>query len=161
MNTSEGLTRPLPGDGLHNSVYGEILIPMIVAAVPAMLFLLLGLITQGMDVPGAKIPLGKVLLMIVVQTVGIVSMAVVVLIRFGIGSEMLRILSNGQPKLWRKCALISSIVCLLLFDISTNVAAAFAGAGFLLTGAIPAFFAYVFCNRIAFKGLGLPLDSPA
>jgi uncharacterized protein (DUF486 family) len=48
---------------------------------------------------------------------------------------------------------ILSIACLLLTDILANVAAAFAGAGFLLIAAVPTFLASLACKGIAFAGI--------
>jgi len=152
MKTDNEFTSRLPG-GIHNSMAGEIYIPLIAAAVPAGLFTLLGFITKGLDKPGIEPPVWVIVSMIAVQMLGMVSMAFVLLVRFDLGSRALMVFANGQPQVWRRCTLTLSIACLLMFDILTNVSAAFAGAGFLLVGAVPVFIAYVVCNRIAFTGL--------
>jgi len=135
-------------------VLGQVFIPLAVAAVPTGLFTLLGFITEGLDKPGIEPPLWVVVAMIAVQTLGIISMAFVILVRFDLAFRSLLISTNRQPHVWRKYTLRLSIGCLLLFDILINVSAALAGAGFLLVGAIPAFVAYLACNCIAFAGLG-------
>jgi len=131
----------------------DIYIPITIATVPAAIFKLLGLITRGLDNPGAQPSTLLIVAMIAVQTLGIIAMAFVILIRFEFGLQQLSILTNGHPPIWRKLVLLTSIVCILLFDLLTNVAAAFAGAGPLLVGAFPAFVAYLLCIRIAFAKL--------
>ena len=131
----------------------DIYIPFTVAVVPAGIFSLIGLITHGLDKPGAKIPTWVIIAMLVLQTLGIIAMAIVILVRFEFGLRQLQICTNGHPPVWRKLALILSIFCILLFDVLTNVAAAFAGAAPLLLGAIPAFFAYIVCIRVTFVRL--------
>ncbi len=80
-------------------------------------------------------------------------MAFVTLMRFEFGLQQLSLRTNGDTPGWRKLILMLSIVCILLFDILTNVAAAFAGAGTLVVFAIPAFVAYLLCIRVAFAKL--------
>ena len=132
---------------------GEIYIPIIVAAVPAGLFTLLGFITEGLDKPGIVPPVWVIIAMIAVQTLGMISMAFVILMRSDLGFRKLMVYTNGQPHVCRKSTLTLSIACLLMFDILTNVSAAFAGAVFLLAVALPVFVAYLVCDRIAFAGL--------
>jgi hypothetical protein len=91
--------------------------------------------------------------MITLQTLGIVAMAFVILMRFELAFRQLSLLTNGHAPVWRKLALILSIVCLLLFDILTNVSAAFTGAEPLLVTAVPTFFAEFLCKRVAFARL--------
>ena len=153
MTTENEFTSRLPG-GIHNSMSGKIYIPLIAATLPAGLFTLLGFITKGLDRPGIEPPVWVIVSMIAVQTLGMISMAFVILVRFDLGSRTLMVFTKGQPHVWRKCTLTLSIACLLMFDILTSVSAAFAGAGFLLVGAVPVFIAYVVCSRIAFVGLG-------
>ena len=152
MKTRSESTSRVPG-GMHNPMPGEIYIPLIAATVPAGLFRLLGFITRGLDKPGIQPPVWVIVSMIAVQAFGMISMAFVILWRLDCGSRTLMVFTNGQPHVRRKRSLALSIACLLLFDILTNVAAAFAGAGFLLVGAVPVFIAYVAFNRIAFAGL--------
>lgn len=113
----------------------------------------LGFITRGLDKPGIEASIWVIASMIVIETLGIILMAMALLVRFNLGSRMLTVFANGQPHAQRKCILTLSIACLLAFDILTNVSSAFAGAGFLLIGALPLFIAYVACNRLAFAGL--------
>ena len=131
----------------------DIYIPLTIAVVPAGIFLLLGLVTDGLDEPNAKPATWVIVAMAVLQTLGIVAMAVVILIRYEVGLQQLLIRTNGRPPLWRKLVLRLAIVFILLFDIFTNLAAAIAGAGPLVFLAIPAFVAYLFCVRVAFARL--------
>ena len=117
------------------------------------MFTLLGLVTNGLDKPGAKAATWLIVTMIVLQTLGIIAMAFVILLRFEIGRQQLSLRTNDNPPVWRKLILFLSIVFILLFDILTNVAAAFAGAGPLLVLAVPAFVAYLLCIRVAFARL--------
>ncbi len=131
----------------------DLYVPIAIAAIPAGLFTLLGFVTQGLDTPGAEVATWVVVVMLVLQTIGIVTMAVVILMRFEFGSHELSKRADGCPSFWRRLTLVSSIVFVLLFDIFTNVGAAFAGAGFLLWLAVPAFIGYVFCVRLTFARL--------
>lgn len=138
---------------INNSMLGKIYLPITVAVVPAGLFTLLGFITEGLDKPGTVPPVWVIVTMIAVQTLGIISMAFVILMRSDLGFRKLMVCTNGQPHVWRKSTLNLSIACLLMFDILTNLSAAFAGAGFLLPVAVLVFVAYLVCDRIAFAGL--------
>ena len=128
-------------------------IPFSIAAIPAGLFKLLGFVTEGLDKPGAEPSTWVLIVMMILQTLGIIAMAFVILMRFEHGFLQLALRTNGSPAIWRKLILFLSIVFVLLFDILTNVAAAFAGAGPLLVLAGPIFIGYIFCVRIAFAGL--------
>ena len=131
----------------------DLYVPIAIAAIPAGLFTLLGFVTQGLDTPGAEVATWVVVVMLVLQTIGIITMAVVILMRFEFGSHELSKRANGCPSVWRRITLVCSIVFVLLFDIFINVGAAFAGAGFLLWLAVPAFIGYVFCVRVTFARL--------
>ena len=131
----------------------DIYIPFSIAAIPAGLFTLLGFVTKGLDKPGAEPATWVIVVMLVIQTLGIIAMAFVILMRFEIGFQQLLFRANGSPAIWRRLILFCSIVFVLLFDILTNVAAAFAGAGPLLVLAVPAFIGYIFCVRVAFARL--------
>ena len=137
----------------RNSTLWDIYIPIAIAGVPAAIFTLLGFVTDGLDKPGVVAPLWLIVPMIALQTLGIIAMAYVILVRFEFAFRQLSLFTKGNPSVWRKLALKLSIVCLLLFNILTNVSAAFAGAGPLFVAAVPAFFAYVLCKRIAFSRL--------
>lgn len=134
---------------------GEICVPLAVATVPAGLFTLLGFISKGLDEPGAEAPLLVIVAMIAVQTLGMIAMAFVLLTRLELGMRTLIDYTNGHPHVWRKRTLMLSFACLLIFDVVTNVSAAFAGAGFLVVAAVPVFVAYLVFNRVAFAGLWL------
>jgi hypothetical protein len=155
MKTENESPSSLPRD-FQDSMLGEIYIPITVAAVPAALFALLGLITEGLDNPRVEPPTLVIVAMIVVQTLGIIAMAFVILMRLEFAFGKLLIYANGHPHAWRKATLTLSIFCLLMFDILTNVSAAFAGAEFLLVASVPVFLAYLVCNRVAFAGLCRP-----
>ena len=62
-------------------------------------------------------------------------------------------LSDGQPQRWRRYCLRVSLVCLFLFDIFSNLMAAFRGAEIFLFVAVPLFITYVLFNLAAFAGL--------
>ncbi len=135
---------------------GEIDIPLVTAAVPAFLFRLQGVLVAGWGKPGLKLPLSVTVPLIVLEVLGIVAMAVVALWRLELGSRKLIQLAAGKPQFWRKCFLVLSISCLVLFDVVTNTVAAFGGAGSLLPLAALAFISYVICNRVAIRGLAPP-----
>lgn len=137
----------------HNTRFGEVYIPLIVAAIPGILFQVQGLIVSGLDKPGARISLLATVLLITFEVLGIVSMAVVLLWRYGVDSSQLTELTMGKPPGWRKYFLSLSMACLLLFDVITNIVAAFGGVNIFLLIAVPAFAGYLLCNRIAFRGL--------
>jgi hypothetical protein len=128
-------------------------IPFSIAAIPAGLFMLLGFVTKGLGKPGAEPATWMIIVMMILQTLGIIAMAFVILMRFELGFQQLSLRTNGRPAMSRKLILFFSIVFVLLFDILTNVATAFAGAGPLLVLAAPVFIGYIFCVRIAFAGL--------
>lgn len=140
-------------DFADNTRLGEVYILLIVAAIPGILFQIQGFIVAGLDKPGARISLLVKVSLITFEVLGIVAMAVVFLWRFGVGSSRLTELTMEKPAVWRKCFLTLSMACLLLFDVITNVIAAFGGGKILLWIAVPAFAGYLMCNRIAFGGL--------
>ncbi|MEZ6106909.1 MAG: hypothetical protein R3B96_12505 [Pirellulaceae bacterium] len=131
----------------------DLAIPLVAAAIPAGLFALLGLATRGLAQPGAQPPVWLVVTMAMLEILGIVAMAFVILMRLEFGRRHLALRTDGYPEAWRKAVLFTSVAFILLFDILTNVAAAFAGASPLLLLAVPAFLGYVACVRIAFAGL--------
>ena len=136
---------------VRNSKLWEIYIPLAAAGVPSGLFILLGLVTKDFAQPDAEIPFRVVLLMITPQTAGIIAMAWVMLIRLDAAYERLSLSTTGRPALWRRLTVQLSIGCLLLFDVLTHLAAAFAGAAPLLLIAIPAFLAYLIIGRLALR----------
>jgi hypothetical protein len=142
-------TQPPSLSMIQKSLLDIVYIPFLAAAVPACLFALLGWITSGLNQPNAAPPIWIVVAMIVVQTLGIISMATVILMRYELDCRRLLISTKGQPHFWRKCSLTVSIASLLTFDILANVSAAFADAEFLALFAVPAFVAYLVFNRIA------------
>lgn len=142
-----------PPEPFRLSPTWDFCIPFSVAAIPAGLFTLLGFVTKGLDKPGAEPATWVSIVMLILQTLGIIAMAFVILMRYELGFQQLSLRTNGSPAIWRKLILFLSIVFVLLFDILTNVAAAFAGAGPILVVAAPIFIGYIFCVRIAFAGL--------
>ncbi len=137
---------------IQNLIAWDVCVPLFAAAIPAGLFRLMGLISMGFDKPGMNPPLWIIVSMLALQVLGMISMAVVILVRFDHGSRKLTLLTDGRPHAWRKCTLFLSIASLLLFDLLSNISAAFAGAEFLLAGAVPAFIAYLAFNRFTFAG---------
>lgn len=71
------------------------------------------------------------------QTLGIIAMAVVILMRYEIRFQQLSIRTDGSPVIWRKLFLLCSIELILLFDILTYLATAFPDAGLMLIPAAP------------------------
>lgn len=140
------------------SITWDVLIPIIIAAIPLAAVRLLGLITRGRDKPDAAPPPAVIAAMIATQAIGIVAMAFVVLGRLEASFSRLNAQANRQPAAWRRLAVILSVACLLLADILANVAAAFAGARFLLVAAVPVFLASLACKGIAFTGIPVGQD---
>jgi len=135
------------------SAVWDIYIPVAIAVVPASIFAMLGFVTAGLDKPNAEPSIYVTVAMVVLQTLGIIAMAWVILMRFDTGMQQLSIRSNGAPPIWRKLVLMLSLMFILLFDVLTSLAAALAGAELFLVLAVPAFIMYVSCVRIAFAGL--------
>lgn len=144
---------PSQPDASCYSIAWDIVIPLSLAALPLAAFRLLGFVTHGLDKPETTPSLAVIAAMIVLQTIGIVAMAFVVLGRFENAFRQLNARSYHKPAAWRQLAVIASIFCLLLTDILANVAVAFAGAGFLLMAAVPTFLASLACKGIAFAGM--------
>lgn len=132
---------------------GEIYIPFFVAAVPIALFTLLGFIGKLLEKPAAAPQQPVVVAMLIVQTLGIIATAIVFLMRYDLVTHELHTRTLGRPHILRKFILFASLGCLLLFDVLTNVAAAFDGARFLFLGSLPFFLLYVLFNRLAFAKL--------
>jgi len=152
-DASAAIDVPSQSDASCYSVAWDVVIPIIIAAIPLAAFRLLGLVTHGLDKPDAAPPPAMIAAMIAIQTIGIIAMAFVVLGRLEAAFSRLNAQTNRQPAAWRRLAVILSIACLLLTDILANVAAAFAGAGFLLIAAVPTFLASLACKGIAFAGI--------
>ena len=150
---SSGVLRSNLPDLFRLSKCWDVFIPLIVAAVPAGAFLLLGFVTSGLDKPGANPDAGIILTMIGLQTLGTVGMALVILLRFDFGRNQLGIRTKNNPPVWRKIFLLLSYGFLLLFDILTNVASAFSGAGVLVVFAAAAFGLYLLCIKFTFVRL--------
>jgi hypothetical protein len=140
--------------GLRNfSIPREIFIPLAAALVPMALFRLVGVLAKGFDKPGVEMPMWIAVAMGIVQTLGIVTMAVAVLWRGEQKSKRVMFLSEGHPRLWRSYSLRLSLVCLFLFDIVSNLMAAFGGTGIFIYVAVPSFIKYVIFNLATFAGL--------
>ena len=135
------------------SIAWDVLLPGIVVVVPAAIFQLMGVLTRGIDEPRTPPSGVAIAAIIVLQTLGIVAMAVVILVRFENASNRLKSLTNGRPSAWRRTALMVSVACLLLTDILVNVTSAFAGARVLLVAAVPTFLAYLAARSLALAGL--------
>lgn len=151
VNFSEASVRP--PEPFRLSPMWDFCVPFSVAAIPAGLFTLLGFVTKGLDKPGAELTTLVLIAIFILQTLGIVAMAFVILMRLELGFRQLSLRTNGNPAIWRKNILFLSIIFILLFDVLTNVAAGFAGAGPILFLAGPLFIGYILCVRIAFAGL--------
>ena len=130
----------------------DICVPLSIGLVPAFAFTLLRLVTVGLDKPGAIVPAWVAITMFSLQLLGMVSMAVVVLIRADYRRKQLSIFTDGNPAAWRSWALGLSMLFLLMFDVILNVAGAFC-CGPLLFLAIPMFIAYLGFIYLAFARL--------
>ena len=133
---------------------GEIYIPLIAAAITSVLFTLLGFFLRAWEQAGVEPPVWQIVLISVLNLLGFISMAFVILMKYDLGKLALILHSNGQPKLWRRCSLALSIGCLILFDIFSMIAAVFAAWPVFIVAA-PVFVGYIVFNRIAFAGLEL------
>jgi len=146
---------PTTPEPLRFSAIWDVCVPVSIAAVPSIAFTLLRLVTKGLDKPGdVDIPAWVMIAMIVLQLVGMLSMAIVILVRSDFRMKQLSAFTNDNPAVWRKRLLTASMFFLLLFDVIFNVAAGIRGAGPLVILAIPMFIAYVICIRVAFAKLG-------
>lgn len=138
---------------LSFSSWWDLYVPFGVAALPAGLFQLLGILGEAGRQAGGKLAVWAVVGMAVTQVLGIFAMALVVLMRYDRGFRMLASRAAGRPSPWRQVLLLFSIVLVLCFDVLVNVATAFGGAELLLLLALPVFLGYVVCFRLAFMGL--------
>ena len=130
----------------------DICVPLSIAIVPTVAFTLLRIVTQGLDKPRAVIPAWVAIAMFSLQFLGMVSMAIVILVRSDFRRRQLSNWTNGNPARWRSWALGLAMLFLLMFDVILNVAGAF-GGGPLVVVAIPMFIAYLGCIYIAFAKL--------
>lgn len=135
------------------STFWDILAPIVIGAVPTVTFTLLGLVTGRLDKPNAVAPTWVIVVMLALEVFGIVSLAILILVRFETAFKELSLATDGHSPKWRNLALKLSIACLLLSEILANVSGAFGGAGFLLVAAIPTFLAYLLLKRVAFARL--------
>jgi hypothetical protein len=142
-----------PPDPFRLSPKWDIYVPFSIAAVPAGLFALLGLATKGLEKPRAEAGTWVIIVMIGLQILGIIAMSFVILMRFERSFNQLSLCNDGNPATWRRLILFCSIVFVVLYELLTNIAAGFAGAGFLLVLAAPAFIGYICCLRLAFARL--------
>jgi hypothetical protein len=143
-----------PPEPFRLSAKWDIYIPFTIAAIPASFFVLMGLmINNALVKPAGKLDSWVLVMIVVLQTLGIIAMAVVILMRYEIGFQQLSIRTNGSPAIWRKLFLLCSIALILLFDILTNIAVAFPDAGLMLIPAALAFIGYILCLRVAFLRL--------
>jgi len=90
-------------------------------------------------------------MLVLLQLVGMIAMAFVILIRYEMGFMDLIERIGGRLAIWRKVFLFRSIVFILFFDILNNFAVAFLDAGLVLVPAPFALIGYLFCVRIAFS----------
>lgn len=127
-------------------------VPIFIAAFPPLMFLLLRLVTTGLNRPNAEIPAWQNYTMAALQITGMISMAILILVRYEFGKRQLLSRAQGQPSIWRHLLLKFSMACLLLFDILANVGV-FARAEFLFVAAIPVFVVYIISMRLTFSGL--------
>ena len=135
------------------SYAGDIGLPIAVAAMPALAFTMLGVVAGGLDKPGAKAATWQIAAIMVLEVVGIVAMAFVILTRFESSFRQLSLMTRGRPAARRRFCLFLAIMFLLFFDLLLNVGAAFAGGLGMTVAACPMFVAYLVCRWAAFAGL--------
>ena len=135
------------------SYAGDIGVPFAVAAMPALAFTMLGVVAGGVDKPGAKAATWQIAAIMVLEVVGIVAMAFVILTRFESSFRRLSLMTMGRPAARRRFCLFLAIMFLLFFDILLNVGAAFVGGQGMTVIACPMFVAYLVCRWAAFAGL--------
>ena len=135
------------------SRFWDIYLPLGISAIPAGCFKLLRLAADGLDRPGAGIATWQIVVMLVLQTTGIIAMAVVMLIRLEIGMMQLLALCGENPIFWRRLSMLLSMGFLTLFDIFLNVGFGFAGAFPLTAVAAFCYLMYVLGIRLSFCGL--------
>jgi len=135
------------------SRFWDIYVPLGVSSIPAGCFKLMRVAANGVDQPGAGITTWQIVLIIVLQTIGIVGMAVVVLVRMEMGVTQLRVLSGENPTRWRRLSLLLSMGFLALFDIFLNVGSAFVGASPFIAVAVLWYLLYILGIRLTFSGL--------
>jgi len=132
------------------SKYWDIYLPLGMSAIPAGCFKLMRIVIDSEEAPGAKIETWQVVLMCTLQIIGMVGMAVVVLIRMEMAMTQLHVVTAGNPTLWRRLCLLSSLCCLAMFDVFLNVGLAFAGAWPLIVGAVFWYLVYLAGIRLTF-----------
>lgn len=132
----------------------NIYIPLTIATIPACFYVSAGLILDWLlNKPMEQGDAWVHDIIVLLQLAGMFAMAYVILMRYEIGFKELFERTDGRPAVWRKAFLLCSIACILLFDILTNLAAAFPDAGLILVPAPFAFIGYLLCVRIAFSEL--------
>ncbi|MFN9720365.1 MAG: hypothetical protein ACK58L_16835 [Planctomycetota bacterium] len=132
------------------SKYWDIYLPLGISSVPAGCFKLMRLVTAGADQPGAGIATWQIATMVVLQTVGVIGMAVVILLRMELGLAQLRHCSGNRMLKWRRLCLILSIMCLACFDMCLNVGVGFNGAGAFIAASVVWYLIYLIGIRITF-----------
>lgn len=143
-----------PPEPFRLSAKWDIYIPFTITAIPASFYVLMGLvINNALLKPRGIHDIWVQVMIVVLQTLGGIAMAVVILMRYEIGFQQLSMRTNGSPAIWRKAFLFCSIALILLFDILTNLVVAFPDAGLMLFPAALAFIGYIFCLRVAFSRL--------
>lgn len=134
-------------------------VPLLVAIIPGILFRLLGAVGSLMSKPNAEPPGWMITLMIILQILGMVTMAVVFLIRWDYSFRKLATLTSGRPHIVRRFMLFSSFACLLVFDILSNTGTALAGslgiAAILWLASAPVFAGFIIGYKISFCRLSL------
>jgi hypothetical protein len=130
------------------SYFWDFALPLSVAGVPMAVFSLIGWLVGGFDQRGREMPGWVIGAMMVLLTAGIVAMAIVAFVRYGLGMVELQSAFPRGPAQWRSLCLFLGVLSLTLFEIIANVGA-MASAGFLLVVATPFYIAYLLLIRIA------------
>lgn len=152
-----------PRETFRETVLWDIGAPLVLMAIPVGCFMLVGFFTKGLDTPTAKMPSSLETSLCVLQLVGMIALAVLILTRFDAANrKLVRLTGDPSPPAWRRLLLLLSIGCLLFSDIMTNVGVA-THAEWLVGFALPMFAVYATVKQIAFVGLGPslpPLEPP-
>lgn len=152
MKSSESTdTQGNPREPFRLSAKWHIYVPFMITAIPSSLFVLLGLVIKfALNSPERQLNVWILNLITVLNTLGVIAMAVVILTRYEVGSQELFARTNGRPAIWRKLFLWCSIALVLLSDIFTNLAVMFPDADVMLIPAAIAFIGYILSVYLAF-----------
>lgn len=133
------------------SLKWDVALPLGIALVPMCCFALMGFLFRVLINPQAPLPSWFAGVVVVLNTTGIVAMAIVALMRCERGVHDLNVLFPNGPPAWRKSCLLLSVICATIFEVLTNLATAFAGAGVFFRAAAVFYGLYLLLVRLAFR----------